>query len=560
MNIIHSVKKILYNKFNLFFNPFLDKIIPSTFSNKDLFETLFQPQINKIFDGINITIFAYGQTSTGKTYTMKGEIPNNEGIIPLSVKEIFNFIESNNKILNTKIKVSYIEIYNECINDLLDSTKKNLDIRENNLRDVFVNNLTEISVSNYFEIMNLLIKGEENRIVAETKLNEKSSRSHSLFRLTIETNKLFNGKEITLLSKVNLIDLAGSENATKTQCVGLRLKEGININKSLLALSNVISKLSQPNQKLFVNYRDSKLTRLLQSSLSGNSKTSIICTITDDIEHYSETMNTIYFGLRAKNIKTIVRVNEVNQKNFMQIENQKLKSKLKELELELSTTRKVSDGKCFFGYNYINNTNFQGNNFKNGKSDLSVDYEDDDNEKKSKNAIKIIEKELNVLKNYFSKKNFRFVFNDDDNKSMISDFTEENICKQLFNESMMNTNNKINNNENDIKITSINSFTISCCNKNNNSLTTVIRNLQNDISNLKNYNLKLQNENDMLKSNLKTFMESYKENTSLKKENKQNNLMRTPFKETNMNESLQNTACVNNRHKKYLMRKRLYEN
>ena len=101
---------------------------------------------------------------------------------------------------------------------------------------MIVSNLTEISVSNYFEIMNLLIKGEENRMVAETKLNEKSSRSHSVFRLTIETNKLFNGKEITLLSKVNLIDLAGSENANKTQCVGLRLKEGININKSLIAL------------------------------------------------------------------------------------------------------------------------------------------------------------------------------------------------------------------------------------------------------------------------------------------------------------------------------------
>ena len=110
--------------------------------------------------------------------------------------------------------------------------------------------------------------------------------------------------------------------------------------------------------------------------------------------------------------------------------------------MELSTTRKVNEGKCFFGYNYIgNNNNFQGNNFKNGKSDLSVDYDDEDNEKKSRNSIKIIEKELSVLKNYFNKKNFRFVFNDDDNKSMISDFTDENICKQLFNESMMNTNN-----------------------------------------------------------------------------------------------------------------------
>ena len=111
---------------------------------------------------------------------MKGQIPTNEGIIPLLVKEIFNYAESNPDIINYKIKVSYIEIYNECINDLLDNSKKNLDIRENNLRDVIVSNLTEISVSNYFEIMNLLIKGEENRMVAETKLNEKSSRSHSV--------------------------------------------------------------------------------------------------------------------------------------------------------------------------------------------------------------------------------------------------------------------------------------------------------------------------------------------------------------------------------------------
>ena len=125
---------------------------------------------------------------------------------------------------------------------------------------------------------------------------------------------------------------------------------------------------------------------------------------------------------------------------------------------------------------------------------------------------------------------------------------------------MINTNNKINNYENDMKITSINSFTINSFNKNNNSMINVIRNLQNDILNLKNNNLKLQNENEMLKNNLKNFMDSYKENNSIKKDNKQNNLMRTPFKENNMNESLQNTACVNNRQKKFLMRKRLYEN
>jgi hypothetical protein len=484
---------------------------------------------------------------------MKGQIPTNEGIIPLLVKEIFNYAESNPDIINYKIKVSYIEIYNECINDLLDNSKKNLDIRENNLRDVIVSNLTEISVSNYFEIMNLLIKGEENRMVAETKLNEKSSRSHSVFRLTIETNKLFNGKEMTLLSKVNLIDLAGSENASKTQCMGIRLKEGININKSLLALSNVISKLSQPNQKLFVNYRDSKLTRLLQPSLGGNSKTSIICTITDDNEHYSETMNTIHFGLRAKNIKTIVRINEINQKNIMQIENEKLRSKLKELELELSTTRKdnMKNNMC---------NNMVINYCKNKKSDSCVfngnDFEDDDNEKRSKTAIKTIEKELSILKTYFMRKYYKFNF-DDDNKSMISDFTEENICKQLFNESMIN-----NNIENEMKIISNNNFTInSIIPKNNNSMLNLIRSLQNDITNLKNNNIKLQNENEILKGNLKNFMDSYKEANIIKKENnKNNNIIRTPFKEKKYNESLQNTACINNKQKKFLMRKRQYEN
>ena len=310
-----------------------------------------------------MTIFAYGQTSTGKTYTMQGNPPENEGIIPLTLKEIFEKIKNSKDIINSKISVSFIEIYNESINDLLDNTKINLDLRETSNKEVIVNNLTEIKINNHEEALNLLSKGNESRIVASTKLNEKSSRSHSIFRLNVEITKKKENKNINnndygdenekiiLKSHINLIDLAGSENSSKTGCVGQRLKEGSNINKSLLALSNVINKLSQNNGNnsgigggnFFVNYRDSKLTRLLQNSLGGNSKTAIICTITDDSEHYTETMNTLHFGNKAKNIKTIIKVNEIKNQNCQQmlLENERLKKKLKELEKELTSQKKL---------------------------------------------------------------------------------------------------------------------------------------------------------------------------------------------------------------------------
>ena len=184
---------------------------------------------------------------------MQGEIPYNEGIIPLTLKEIFNKINSSKDILNSKITVSFIEIYNESINDLLNTSKINLELRESSNKEVIVNNLTEIKINNHEEALNLLLKGNESRIVASTKLNEKSSRSHCIFRLNLEITKNKEEKnidineKITLKSHINLIDLAGSENSSKTGCVGQRLKEGSNINKSLLALSNVINKLSQNN-------------------------------------------------------------------------------------------------------------------------------------------------------------------------------------------------------------------------------------------------------------------------------------------------------------------------
>ena len=427
-----------------------------------------------------MTIFAYGQTSTGKTYTMQGELPNNAGIIPLTLEEIFEQIKENKDIIDSQIGVSFIEIYNESINDLLDSSKVNLDLRENVNKEVLVNNLTEIKIKNHEQALNLLIKGNESRIIASTKLNEKSSRSHCIFRLNIEITKNIKksnilGEEeiekVLLKNHINLIDLAGSENSNKTGCVGQRLKEGSNINKSLLALSNVINKLSQNNgnnnsnsQNCFVNYRDSKLTRLLQNSLGGNSKTTIICTITDDGEHYNETMNTIHFGNKAKNIKTVVKVNEIKNQNYQQmvLENEKLKKKLKQLERELTSQKKLnlseiitknetnSDFKnkylnltapkkidlnnsfsmCYTAYNKeninnLNNNEISINNYTNQNIQLN----------RTQIALNNMEKELFFLKNYLLQEQNQNIKNNYipnyyfENSSLRS----SNICRNLMN-------------------------------------------------------------------------------------------------------------------------------
>ena len=159
-------------------------------------------------------------------------------------------------------------------------------------------------------------QGDEVRNVAETKLNEASSRSHTVFRINIQSKSVEAGQTTKVkTSQLNLVDLAGSEGVNKTQADGLRLREGSNINRSLLALSNVINKLSQGNGKTFINYRDSKMTRILQASLGGNSKTAIICTVTQTLSNYQETVNTLHFGQKAKHVKTKVNVNEISQGN-----------------------------------------------------------------------------------------------------------------------------------------------------------------------------------------------------------------------------------------------------
>ena len=386
-NFIYDSKSITNSKTKEIFT--FDSVIPPTMSNKEIFEKLIKDSLSNLLKGINISIFAYGQTSTGKTFTMKGETKSNEGLIPLSIKEIFNSL--NNKessITKYIVKVSYSEIYNETVNDLIDSTKKNLEIRESSQKGIFVNNLSEITVTSVEKAMQLLNKGEANRIIAETKLNEKSSRSHTIFKINIEffVKDKVNNKEKKYNAQLNLVDLAGSENVSKAKCEGMRIKEGGNINKSLLALSNVINKLSQ-NNKSFVNYRDSKLTRLLQTALGGNSKTTIICTMVDDNSHYSETLNTLHFGMKAKNIKTTVKVNEIiTDKGKIAMENQELRNKIKMLE-------KIINEKKSLKSKEINNLE------NNGNKAYSVLGSGNKNEQNNE-QITNLEKEVSLLKKY----------------------------------------------------------------------------------------------------------------------------------------------------------------
>ena len=368
-----------------------DSVISPSQTNKDIFENLIKQNLTYLLKGISISIFAYGQTSTGKTFTMKGESKSNEGLIPLSIREIFNSLtnpESN--ITKSLVKVSYSEIYNETVNDLIDTSKKNLEIRESPNKGIFVNNLSEITVTNVEKAMQILNKGENNRIIAETKLNEKSSRSHTIFKINIE----FNIKEKKYYSQLNLVDLAGSENVSKAKCEGMRIKEGGNINKSLLALSNVINKLSQ-SSKNFVNYRDSKLTRLLQTALGGNSKTTIICTMIDDSNHYSETLNTLHFGMKAKNIKTKIKVNEVlNDKKKISKENEELRNKIKMLERLINEKKSKKDNK-------INNKNMTAiKNKSNSHNKNNLLNTSNKNDSQNYEQISNLEKEVSMLKKY----------------------------------------------------------------------------------------------------------------------------------------------------------------
>ncbi|KAF5740077.1 kinesin-related protein 11 [Tripterygium wilfordii] len=294
-----------------------DHVFDESSTNSSVYELLTKDIIHAAVDGFNGTAFAYGQTSSGKTYTMNGS-ESDPGIIHRAVKDVFSKTQmtSDREFL---IRVSYMEIYNEEINDLFAVENQKLPIHESLERGVFVSGLREEIVSDAEQVLKLIEAGEENRHFGETNMNARSSRSHTIFRMVIESKEKdtnscgdYSSADAIRVSVLNLVDLAGSERIAKTGAGGVRLKEGKHINKSLMILGNVINKLSDgAKNRGHIPYRDSKLTRILQPALGGNAKTSIICTVAPEEVHVEETKGTLQFASRAKRITNCAQVNEI---------------------------------------------------------------------------------------------------------------------------------------------------------------------------------------------------------------------------------------------------------
>ncbi|XP_038155474.1 kinesin family member 3Cb [Cyprinodon tularosa] len=279
---------------------------------RDIYDDAVRPLVESVLHGFNGTIFAYGQTGTGKTHTMQGQSkdPEKRGVIPNSFEHIFTLISrsQNQKYL---VRSSYLEIYQEEIRDLLckDNNKK-LELKESPDCGIYVKDLSSVVTKNATEIEHVMNIGNQSRSVGFTNMNERSSRSHAIFLVTVECSERGpDGEDHIRVGKLNMVDLAGSERQSKTGAKGKRLKEAAKINLSLSALGNVISALVD-GKSTHVPYRDSKLTRLLQDSLGGNAKTVMIATVGPAHKNFDETLATLRYASRAKKIKNKPRINE----------------------------------------------------------------------------------------------------------------------------------------------------------------------------------------------------------------------------------------------------------
>ncbi|XP_061955537.1 kinesin-like protein KIN-7K, chloroplastic [Populus nigra] len=335
---------IVRNEYNPSIAYAYDRVFGPTTTTRHVYDVAAQHVVNGAMEGINGTIFAYGVTSSGKTHTMHGD-QRSPGIIPLAVKDAFGIIQEtpNREFL---LRVSYLEIYNEVVNDLLNPAGQNLRIRED-AQGTFVEGIKEEVVLSPAHALSLIAAGEEHRHVGSTNFNLLSSRSHTIFTLIIESSLYGeNSKgEAVNLSQLNLIDLAGSE-SSKAETTGLRRKEGSYINKSLLTLGTVISKLTD-GRATHIPYRDSKLTRLLQSSLSGHGRVSLICTVTPSSSNLEETHNTLKFAHRAKHIEIQAAQNKIiDEKSLIkkyQNEIRCLKEELEQLKRGIVTVPQLND-------------------------------------------------------------------------------------------------------------------------------------------------------------------------------------------------------------------------
>ncbi|XP_024148204.1 kinesin-like protein KIF1B isoform X11 [Oryzias melastigma] len=293
---------------------------PCFASQNRVYNDIGKEMLEHAFEGYNVCIFAYGQTGAGKSYTMMGkQEEGQEGIIPMLCEDLFEKIneDSNKEELSYSVEVSYMEIYCERVRDLLNPKNKgNLRVREHPLLGPYVEDLSKLAVTSYTDIADLMDAGNKARTVAATNMNETSSRSHAVFTIVFTQRKHDNETDLSTekVSKISLVDLAGSERADSTGAKGTRLKEGANINKSLTTLGKVISALAEVSKKKkksdFIPYRDSVLTWLLRENLGGNSRTAMVAALSPADINYDETLSTLRYADRAKNIKCNAVINE----------------------------------------------------------------------------------------------------------------------------------------------------------------------------------------------------------------------------------------------------------
>ncbi|KAJ1024798.1 hypothetical protein NDA16_002838 [Ustilago loliicola] len=323
-----------------------DRVFPMNTMQRDVFEFGIKETVDDVLNGYNGTIFAYGQTGSGKTFTMMGsDIDNDDlkGIIPRITEQIFENIMASPPHLEYLVKVSYMEIYMEKIRDLLAPQNDNLQVHEEKNRGVYVKGLSDFYVGGQADVYEIMRQGGQARAVSSTNMNAESSRSHSIFLITIQQRNTETGSAKT--GNLYLVDLAGSEKVGKTGASGQTLEEAKKINKSLSALGMVINALTD-GKSSHIPYRDSKLTRILQESLGGNSRTTLIVNASPCVYNADETLSTLRFGVRAKSIKNKARVNaELSPAELKALlkkakaDNERYQQYIANLEAELKTWR-----------------------------------------------------------------------------------------------------------------------------------------------------------------------------------------------------------------------------
>lgn len=343
-----------------------DSVIDEEQTQDAVFEDIGKPLSAKLLQGYNCALIAYGQTGAGKTYTMQGGASEmgllsteeltreaSRGIIPRCLEHIFQQVEemkASSEIKSIQLRCSYVQIYNEHIQDLFcqdpsGSCASALNIREDPVQGTFVEGVEILDVSSAYETYEAFCRGSKNRVVGMTAMNTESSRSHSVFILTCNVTKSDEHTIQTTSASLFLTDLAGSERQKATQTDGIRLKEATNINKSLSALGNVIKALTTHTSH--IPYRDSKLTFLLKNALGGNSFCSIVACISPALRNLEETMSTLQFAQRAKLVRNCAEINvqsSIIDPAALQAENDRLREQLAIFQANSPTPGETSDG------------------------------------------------------------------------------------------------------------------------------------------------------------------------------------------------------------------------